>query len=121
MMARILIVDDHIGYVNTLSRRIKDLGHCPISAYGGCEAIRAVTKKRPDLILLDYMMPKLNGIETLSKIRSLPEGKTIPIVVISAISGKTLKKRTLAAGGNKFLQKPIDTETITNIFTEFLE
>jgi len=119
-MARILIVDDHVGFVETLSRTIKDLGHCPIGVFGGCEAIRAVTKKRPDLILLDYMMPKLNGIETLSRIRSLPEGKTIPIVIISAITGETLKKRTLAAGGNKTLQKPIDTETIKNIFTEFL-
>ena len=60
-MARILIVDDHELFVEMLSRMIKDLGHEPIGVYGGHEAIRAITIDRPDLILLDYMMPEING------------------------------------------------------------
>jgi CheY-like chemotaxis protein len=82
-MARVLIVNDHAPFFETLSRTIEDLGHEPIGVYGGMEALKAVVDDRPDLILLDYMMPELNGIETIFRIRSSPEGKTIPIVVIS--------------------------------------
>ena len=120
-MTRILIVDNHVGFVETLSRTLKDLGHEPIGVHGGMEAIKAVINDQPDLILLDYMMPELNGVETIFRIRSQPEGKTIPIVIISAISERTLEKRALAAGGNKFLKKPVDTKIIETLLKEFLE
>jgi CheY-like chemotaxis protein len=72
------------------------------------EALKAVVDDRTDLILLDYMMPELNGIETIFRIRSSPEGKTMPIVVASAISEKTLEKKTLSAGRiNSFKNRSI--------------
>ena len=114
-MARVLIVDDNLMMAEMLSVVVKYHGHETLVAYGGQEALDIIKAESLDIVFLDLMMPDINGLETLLRLRSMPQGRELPVIVITAREEKGLEERVVSAGGNGFLQKPVDGRTLADI------
>jgi CheY-like chemotaxis protein len=107
-MARILIVDDDSSNVEMLFIAATILGHEPIGAYSGQQAIDAVAYKKPDLVFLDYLMPGQDGIETLRQIRAMPNGRLAQIYIYSGVDNREIEEQIRDQGANGIIIKPID-------------
>jgi len=77
-----------------------------------------VTSERPDIVLLDLMMPGMDGYEMLARLRSMPEGKDLPVIVLSASHEDDLEQHVYTAGGNACLRKPIDLQALEKAISE---
>lgn len=117
-MARILIVDDEQCNVGILSLVVSQLGHEAIEAYSGQQALNLVSVNPPDLILLDYMMPGIDGLETLQRIRSIPGGEMIPVFLITASQGHNLQAGAIENRMSGFLRKPLGLDTVKALIEE---
>ncbi len=106
--ARILVVDDNAANVDILKMRLQANGYEVVTAFDGEDALKAVSEQQPDLILLDIMMPKLDGIEECRRLRADPSIPFIPIVLVTAKSDPKDIVAALEAGGDEFLTKPVD-------------
>ena len=106
--ARILVVDDNPANVDILRVRLSAHGYEIVTAADGEEALVAVREYQPDLILLDVMMPKLDGIEVCRRLRGDPSQPFIPIVLVTAKSDSKDIVAALEAGGDEYLTKPVD-------------
>ena len=102
-METILVVDDNKDIVFSLSELLKYEGYMIERAYDGMEALELVERKQIDLILLDVMMPRLNGLSTLMKIR---ETKQIPVIILSAKTEESDKVSGLIMGADDYISKP---------------
>jgi CheY-like chemotaxis protein len=107
-MGRILIVDDDPLTVEMFVTAISIFGHEGLKAYSGEEALRIVSGQKPDLILLDLMMPGLDGFETLRQLRSMPGLDGLPVLVVTASAERDVEERAAAAGANGCMHKPVD-------------
>lgn len=118
-MARILVVDDEQTTRELLSQVIRLLGHEPLGAAGGAQALQCLQASPPDLVLLDLMMPEMDGYETMRRMRSSEEGNSLPIIVITASQELDVEERAANAGADKVYYKPIDLGTISEIVSSF--
>jgi CheY-like chemotaxis protein len=114
---KILVVDDRIENCSVLVNLLTPLGFEVHEASSGEEAITQACSLHPDLILMDLVMPIMNGFEATRQLRRLPEFKQIPIIAISASVFDYHHKASLDAGCNDFISKPLRTEELL----EFLE
>jgi adenylate cyclase len=105
--SRILVVDDTPANVRLLEAVLGPRGYEVLTAGSGPEALEAVTTKRPDLMLLDIVMPGMDGYEVCRRLRATPEGAVLPVVMITA-SGNEQKLLALEAGADDFIAKPFD-------------
>jgi two-component system, OmpR family, alkaline phosphatase synthesis response regulator PhoP len=103
---RILVVDDEPHLIRSLTFILTKEGYEVDMANDGEEAMRKVKEKKPDLIFLDIMMPKMNGYEVCEKIRNTPELKDIYIIMLSAKGWEKDKEMGLSVGANEFMSKP---------------
>ncbi|MBL8115768.1 MAG: response regulator, partial [Acidobacteria bacterium] len=106
--ARILVVDDVDANVLVLSKMVKVLGHQPFSAGDGLKAIEKAHAEKPDLILMDVMMPVMDGIEATRRLKADPTTRLIPVVVVTALTDAKARQAAIEAGADDFLSKPID-------------
>lgn len=106
--SRILIVDDDSRNLRLLTSLLAGAGHEVLRAPDGEEACRQVTEERPDLVLLDAMMPGMNGFEVCAWIRAREESQLLPVVMVTALNATEEKVRALDAGADDFLTKPIN-------------
>src|SRR5215510_8778062 len=106
--ARILVVDDNPANVDILCARLTAHGYEMVTAADGEEALAAVRTHQPDLILLDVMMPKLDGIEVCRRLRADTSQPFIPIVLVTAKADSKDVVAGLDAGGDEYLTKPVD-------------
>jgi CheY-like chemotaxis protein len=104
--ARILVVDDEPQNLELVEAILAPAGYEITLAAKGEEALDLVNEKRPDLIVLDLMMPGLSGFEVCARVKMHPETMGIPILFVTALSQPGDKERALAAGGDDFLSKP---------------
>jgi len=104
-MANVLIVDDDVDGCRPLGRLLEVVGHKPFFVHDGREAIELLEKIRPDMVLLDVMMPRLNGLDVLKTIRSHPQYKDLPVVIYSALNDKQTVDNALASGAQNYLVK----------------
>ncbi len=104
----ILIVDDEPFNVDYLQQLLSDLGFRTREAFGGREALDSVADDAPDLILLDVMMPDIDGITVCRMLKDDPATRLIPIVIMTALDGTEDRIRGIEAGADDFLTKPVD-------------
>ncbi len=102
-MANILVCDDDKDIVNSIEVYLSEDGHVVYKAYNGHEALDVMSRENIQLIILDIMMPELNGLETAGKIR---ETSSVPIIFLSARSEEKDKIEGLNAGGDDYVTKP---------------
>jgi CheY-like chemotaxis protein len=106
--ARILIVDDEPLNVDYLEQELEGLGFVTQTAANGVEALERVVAAPPDLVLLDVMMPEMDGISALRVLKGDPETRLIPVVLMTALNAVEDRVRGIEAGADDFLSKPVD-------------
>jgi adenylate cyclase len=106
--ARILIADDEPLNVDLLEQELELLGHATISAPDGAAALQLLAREPVDLVLLDIMMPQLDGYEVLRQIRADPELRHLPVIMISALDQLDSVLRCIELGAEDYLPKPFD-------------
>ncbi|MCG8608096.1 diguanylate cyclase [bacterium] len=104
----VLVVDDVPVNIQLLSTYLSSEGYFVISAKNGLEALDQIKKNRPDLVLLDVMMPKMNGFEVCEIIKSDKETKFIPVIMVTALNELQDKIRGMNAGADDFICKPFN-------------
>jgi PAS domain S-box-containing protein len=112
---RILIVDDHPDSATSLAMMLQMEGHQTQTAFDGMEAVRVAGEFRPDVILLDIGMPKLNGYDTCRIIRAQPWGKDLTIVALTGWGQDEDRRRSKAAGFNHHLIKPVEPAVLVKL------
>jgi adenylate cyclase len=105
---KILIVDDEPFNVDCLEQELEDLLCDTVSASNGIEALEQVAIEAPDLILLDIMMPKMDGFEVLTRLKKDETTRDIPVIVISAMDDMDAVVRGIELGAEDFIPKPFD-------------
>jgi two-component system alkaline phosphatase synthesis response regulator PhoP len=111
MKTKILLVDDEPDIVEFLQYNLKYEGFEVITAYDGLEAMSKISEK-PDLIILDIMMPKMDGYEVCKKIRSTPGFEITPIIFLTAKVGEVNEILGLELGASDYIQKPISPKKL---------
>ena len=104
------VVDDEFAVAELLSDLLTDEGYHVVTAAGGKEGLARLRAAKPDLVLLDFMMPSLNGAEVLKTMAGDPTTRDIPVVMMSAISAPTLAEQ--CNGYAAFLRKPFKMSAV---------
>jgi DNA-binding response OmpR family regulator len=110
--AKILIVDDDQDIRRLLGIRLKAGGHEPIFAGDAISAVNQARKERPDLIVLDLMLPAGDGYLVMERLKSMPALEGVPVIVVSALDPQSEEERLLQSGADAFLRKPFDYEEL---------
>ena len=108
----ILLVDDNQDNQYAVKFILEDKGYRVVFARDGAEGIQKATKLKPDLILMDMMMPKVDGYQATQKIRSYKTLKSVPIIAMTAKSPQEDKRQAIKAGCNEYLSKPFNLDDI---------
>ena len=109
MPNKILIVDDEPFNLDLLEQELTDQGYVIERANDGAEALEKVPSFLPDLILLDYMMPKMNGLEVVKQLKQDERYKGIPVILLTAKASQEDKVKGLDAGADDYVVKPFDS------------
>ena len=118
---KILLVDDDMRNVFALSKILKERGMEIIKAENGKIALKALsTNTDIDLVLMDIMMPEMDGYETMQKIRSQKAYKSLPIIALTAKAMKDDKQKCIDAGANDYITKPVDVERLLSLMRVWL-
>ncbi len=107
-MARILVVDDEVDLAWALRQSLADEGYEVSLAHDGTEALAAIAGQRPDLIILDIKMPRMNGLEVCRRLRRDPSFAAVPILFLTVRSGIDNHIKGLDEGGDDYLNKPFN-------------
>ena len=106
MNKRILVVDDEMYIVNILDFTLATEGLDVVSAANGEEALRLAMEKTPDLVILDVMMPKIDGFEVCRALKAKEETKNVPVILLTAKDRDTDKEKGKEAGADLYVTKP---------------
>ena len=115
---RILVVDDNRDSATSLAMLLKLTGHNTHLAFDGLEAVEAAATFKPEVILLDIGLPKLNGYEACRRIREQSWGKGILLVALTGWGQEEDRQKSKEAGFNAHLVKPVELIALTNLFAK---
>jgi cyclic di-GMP phosphodiesterase len=114
----VLAVDDEVPNLELLSAFLEGTGCVFMSVTRGAEALNAITARRPDLVLLDVVMPEMDGFEVCRRIKSDPANRLLPVVFVTALNTVGDRVLALEAGADDYLTKPIDrSELMARVIT----
>ena len=119
MVPRILIVDDELDFIELVKFRLANLHAEFLEANDGVHALSQARTGKPDLILLDILLPDLDGLSVCEILRRQPSTKRIPIIFMSALSGD-VTKRTAQMRAEDFFTKPLDLNRLEKRINELL-
>ncbi|HEX6844984.1 MAG TPA: response regulator [Actinomycetota bacterium] len=111
-MARVLVIDDEETIRIVIRRLLEPYGHDVILGEDGLRGFGMAQHQRPDVIVLDLMMPLVDGFETLGFLREDPRTADRPVIVLSAMTGEQVRQRCLDAGAVEVLAKPFEPEVL---------
>lgn len=109
---KILVADDQRLDNLILEELCRNLGHDTISASNGSDAVALAREERPDCILMDVIMPKLDGVEATAQLKGNKETAHIPVIMITSLDSRHDRLAGIAAGADDFLTKPVDSEEL---------
>jgi two-component system alkaline phosphatase synthesis response regulator PhoP len=116
MAKKILVIEDEAAQVLLLRSRLEARGFHVVSAMNGKDGLRKATEERPDLILLDIVVPDMNGLMVCERIKQTPEIQHIPVILVTASGMKSLEERCKVFGADDCLIKPYQLgELLTKI------
>jgi len=115
----ILVVDDELDTVRVLERILKKRGYDIHIAFDGLEALGKLHSNHFDLVITDLLMPNLNGIQLLSRIRK--EWPTLPVLVITAVDNEQTRRQLLSMGARAYLRKPFERKQLFDAITEIVQ
>ncbi len=118
---KILLVDDSktalMMETAILEKRTK---YQCVTAADGLEAVSKASEEHPDLVLMDVVMPRMNGFEACKKLRQLPETREVPIVLLTTRGEETYMEAGFQSGCNDYLTKPVDGEELVKLLQSYL-
>ena len=118
-MTKILIVDDEKDIVETLSFLLKSKGYEVISAYDGEEGLKLAKEEKPDLIILDVMMPKINGYKICRLLKYDAKYKNITIIMVTARSQDNDKLIGEETGADEYITKPFEFSDVLDVINKY--
>lgn len=116
----ILVVDDITTNIILMQRMLLRRNYCVLVAQSGTEALKIAEEKKPDLILLDIMMPVMDGYEVLARLRSNEATRDIKVVMVSALGGKLDIKNAMEIGADAYLTKPLVVQKLYDVLDELI-
>jgi CheY-like chemotaxis protein len=119
-MKKVLIVEDHADMRELLSWQIELMGFVPITAKHGKEGVEKAISEKPNLVLMDIMMPGMDGRETARALRANPETRDIPILAATALFRDSDLRSCLEAGCNAYIVKPFTFQELQTKLREFI-
>jgi two-component system cell cycle response regulator len=108
MSVRVLVVDDNFVNVRLLEELLKSAAYEVTTAMSGDAALEKIAQSRPDIVLLDVMMPGMDGYEVCRRIRQEEKTAQLPVIMVTALDKESDREMALAAGANDFLSKPVE-------------
>jgi putative two-component system response regulator len=122
-MATILSIDDDPALQDIMGAILGDFGHTVHGAFSGEEGFALAQSLKPDLILLDMMLPTLNGLEVLKLLKADPALRSIPVFMVTGMSGEAPfnESGARALGAVQFLRKPVQSERLANLIDSTLK
>ncbi len=121
MRKKILIVEDIPGLIHILELEVQRLGYETILANNGQEAVEMAIAQLPNLIMMDIMMPEMDGLEAARRIRENPHTRAIPIIAVTALSSRKDKEKCLESGCDDYLSKPFTASQLSSSITRLLK
>jgi twitching motility two-component system response regulator PilH len=119
-MARILIVDDSPSQLVALQRIVEKLGHKVITAVDGADGVETAKREKPDLILMDVVMPNLNGFQATRQISKDPATSHIPVILVTTKDQETDKVWGMRQGAKAYVTKPVNEDQLTETINTLL-
>lgn len=119
-MAKILIIDDSPTELHVLARILHHGGHETLTASDGEAGIAVARSKHPDVVLMDVVMPGLNGFQATRKLSRDPETQTIPVVIVTTKDQDTDREWGMRQGARDYLVKPVDGDELLKKIGELL-
>ena len=121
MAKKILVADDETDIIEVVEMLLSSEGYEVIKAHDGLEALEVVRNVIPDLIILDIMMPEIDGVEVCKRMRMMEKIKNIPIIMFSAKLSAIDKKESFDAGADGFITKPFNARGFISGIKTYLE
>ncbi len=120
MKEKILIIEDNSQNVRLLKMALRAKGYTLLEAADGEEALDMAINNKPDLIIMDIQLPKVNGVEVTKKLRQMSDFKQTPIIAVTAYAMKGDEEKIMKAGCDAYLSKPINTRQLPEIVAKML-
>ena len=121
MPYKILIADDEPTIVRLMEFILARQGHEMIVAVNGEEALQKIRTEQPDLVLLDIMMPRIDGYEVAQQLRADPATAALPIIMLSAKAQEEDIRRGVEVGVDEYVTKPFSPEHLVHVVSEYLK
>jgi len=112
MMAKILIVDDELDILKMVVFRLRKSGYEVITATDGQEALEMIEKDNPDLIILDLVLPKIDGYEVCKRLKASDEFRNMPVIFLTASTCADLSEKAKELGADDYLTKPFEPDIL---------
>ncbi len=120
-MAKIVIAEDERDIRDLITFTLQFAGHEVVATSNGAEAVEAVEREKPDLIIMDVRMPRMTGYEACRRLKASPETKDIPVVFLSAKGQDAEVQEGLEAGAIDYIIKPFSPDELTRRVNEILQ
>lgn len=121
MTFKLLIIDDHPETRSIIGRVLEQQGYQVVAAVNGLEGLKLAEQEKPALILLDFMMPVMDGLETCQRLRQRPEMAKVPIIMFTAVDDPQQKLSVFNAGADDYLNKPTEPAELVDRVKTMLE
>ncbi len=116
----VLVIDDDVANRRVIERVLKDASFLPMTAKDGKTGLSMARRRKPDLILLDVIMPRENGFEILEHIKNDPELESIPVIMFTILENAESREKALEMGARDYITKPFDMERIVDCIRRYL-